>query len=236
MRTTATALLATILLSSLATSAHAVAIVSTDFSGRTVAGATASNILWTTNGVADPGDLTAVPVGGGTFGGLFDTGNAQGHFAPDRNTGNEGPWSTTIPLVLTTAQVQLVDLELDWQHFNNSGAFQGVSRSVDWTVTVTGSVSGVVGTETALNVTGTSGLETLTFGAPLVLNNTETFDVEILAEGSNATGNNTGLDAVTLNGEIIAVEPTGTPEPSTFVLASLGLLAFCMGGRRRKNR
>jgi hypothetical protein len=39
----------------------------------------------------------------------------------------------------------------------------------------------------------------LTFAAPLFLSNTETYDVRILAEGSNATGNNTGLDAIAIN-------------------------------------
>ena len=94
-----------------------VAILSTDFTGRTVAGDTASNITWITNGVGDPGDLTAVPVGGGTFGGLFDTANAQGHFAPDRNTNNEGPWSTDIALTVESGKQvlpPLVETIQDW--------------------------------------------------------------------------------------------------------------------------
>jgi hypothetical protein len=205
-------------------------ILETDFTGRTVSGATASNITWTTNGVQDPGDLTAVPVGGGTFGGLFDTANAQGHFAPDRNTGNEGPWSVDIPMNLTAPEVVIEDIVLDWQHFTNTGAFQGPNRSVDWTVTVTGSLSGEIGTETALNVGGTSGVETITFATPLTLTNNESWTLQILAAGSNTTGNNTGLDALTLTGTVSAA----IPEPSTFALAALGLLGLAFCRRRRR--
>lgn len=209
-----------------------VSILSTDFTGRTVSGATASNIPWVTNGVADPGDLTAIPVGGGTFGGLFDTADAQGHFAPDRNTGNEGPWSVDIPIDLTAPEVVIEDIVLDWQHFNNSGDFQGANRSVDWTATVTGSVSGDIGTKTALNVSGTSGLLTITFDTPLTLTNSESWTLQILAEGSNSTGNNTGLDAIDVLGQV----HTGViPEPVT--LALLGLAACGVGAyvRRRPN-
>ncbi|MBD2444066.1 hypothetical protein H6G25_12905 [Dolichospermum sp. FACHB-1091] len=39
--------------------ASAINILSTNFNGRTVSGATASNLNWTTNGVSDPGNLTA---------------------------------------------------------------------------------------------------------------------------------------------------------------------------------
>ena len=55
-------------------------------------------------------------------------------------------------------QVTLEDVVLDWQHFNNSGNFQGVNRSVDWTATVNGSVSGEIGTVTNANVSGTAGM------------------------------------------------------------------------------
>ncbi|MFP6666669.1 MAG: hypothetical protein VB876_05115, partial [Pirellulales bacterium] len=39
--------------------ANAAIIAATNFDGRNVAGATASNINWTVNGVADPGNITA---------------------------------------------------------------------------------------------------------------------------------------------------------------------------------
>lgn len=198
---------------------QAVVIVGTDFTGRTVSGNTASNITWALDGIADPGDLTSI---GGP--GLFDTANAQGHFAPDRNVGNEGPWSTNIPLILTGSGGTVESVDLDWQHFTNTGAFQGPSRSVDWTATLSGSSSGVLATVTNANVSGTSGLETLTFSGPVSLTNAENYNLEIIAAGSNTTGNNTGLDAIAINGTSVS----GPPPPPTYkdaVLAS-GAFAF----------
>jgi hypothetical protein len=169
-------------------------ILSTDFTGRTVSGDTAQNITWSVNGVSDPGDLTAVDINNAappTFV-LFDTANAQGHFAPNLNVGNEGPWSTTIPLTLTTSNISLKNVVLDWQHFTNTGSFQGASRSVDWTVSVTGSSSGPVGSITG-NVNGTSGVKTLTFALPVELDNTETWDMKVLASSGSATGNQSAV-------------------------------------------
>ena len=175
-------------------------VLSTEFTGRTVAARTPSDIPWTTNGVANPVDLTVQPA---AIPELFDTANAQGHFAPDRNTGNEGPWNVDIPLVLNAGTtIALESVDLDWQHFNNSGNFQTVNRSVDWTVEVTGSTSGVLGTATALNVNAMSGVETLSFTPALNLTTAETYTLNIDATGSNTTGNNTGLDAITINGTV----------------------------------
>ena len=48
-------------------------LLHTDFSDRTVSDKTASNIIWTANGISDPGPLTAVDAL------LFDTPNATSH-------------------------------------------------------------------------------------------------------------------------------------------------------------
>jgi hypothetical protein len=177
-------------------------VLHTDFTGRTVSGNTASNITWVTMGLLDPGDLTAVDVNStGFLAGLFNTAEAQGHFAPDLNTGNEGPWSTTIPLTVTAGNNVLVEgIALDWQHFNNSGNFQTTARAVDWTATLSGSSSGVIDSVTNLNVNGISGMTTLSFATPHFLDASETYSLNILAEGSNTDGNNTGLDAISVNG------------------------------------
>jgi endonuclease/exonuclease/phosphatase family metal-dependent hydrolase len=170
-------------------------VLSTDFTGRTVSGPVVSNIPWITTGVEDPGDLTAI---GPNL--VFDTADAQNHFAPDRNIDNEGPWSVDVPLVLAAGvpSITLDDVVLGWQHFNNAGNFQTASRSADWTVTVTGSSSGLLGTCSARNVAGIRGLEKLTFDSPLILPSTETYVLNISVRGTTV-GNNTGLYKLTVN-------------------------------------
>jgi arylsulfatase A-like enzyme len=205
------------------TPADAATILSTDFIGRIVSGKTASNILWTGAGVQAPGDLTWVREGGGpTDTALFDTPNAQGCFAPDMNIDNEGPWSVTIPLAPKAPGILLEDIVIAWQHFSNAGAFQTASRSADWTVSVAGSVSGPLGSVTASNVSGLSGVTTLTFAPRLALSQAETCAVKIYVKG-NSGGNNTGLDGLTLNGVISSNPNTNTlritPAASGFDLA-----------------
>ena len=210
-----------------AVSAEAAVLLSTDFTGRTVAGATASNLTWTEAGLSTPTSMTVTNESPGALagGGLFDTANAQGHFAVSKNIGNVGPWSVTIPLNLTSPQVSLESVDIDWQHYNNSGVFQGPARNVRWTVTVTGSASGLLDT-----VVGTanadSGLNNLAFGAPLALTDSETYDVKILVDNNgNATGNNTGFDALTFHGEIV-------PEPGSLALLGLGFFGVLLRRRR----
>jgi hypothetical protein len=205
-------------------------ILATDFVGRTVSGKTASNITWTTTGVQDPGDLTWVQEGGGPTGtGLFDTPDAQDHFAPDMNIDNEGPWSATITLA-PTGLVSLDELIIDFQDFDNNGAFQSQSRDKDYTVTLTGSSSGLLDTVMQLNVGGISGTVGFEFTTGLVLTSGETYDLKILVAGSTTTGNNSGFDQLTLYGRSIV------PEPSTLALGAFGLLALAFCGRRRKRR
>jgi arylsulfatase len=189
----------------------------TEFTGRTVSGKTASNIAWTTSGVANPGNLTWVNEGGGpTNTGLFDTPNAQGHFAPNLNIGSEGPWSVTIPLRPTAPELSLTAVVIRWQHFDNAGLFQISSRSANWTVSVTGSVSGALGSVTASGVSGLSGVETLTFASPLVLSSAETYALKIRVAGTTTSGNNTSLDALSIEGSIGSTPP---PPAAPFLLS-----------------
>jgi hypothetical protein len=219
------------LVAALSSQATGAVVLNTDFTGRTVSGNTAGNITWTLNGVQDPGDLTAVDENGtGKLAGLFNTANAQGHFAPNLNIDNEGPWSVTIPLTLTAASVSLEDVVLDWQHFNNSGNFQGVSRDADWTVSVTGSSLGLLDSVTASNVGGSSGIQTFSFATPLSLTPAETYDVKVYVVGSQSTGNNTGLDAVTLNASVVV------PEPATVLVWALLAAAGIAAGWWRRRR
>jgi len=227
-------------LASVATTVWGDVLLDTDFTGRTVGGtgnATASTITWLTSGFEDPGDMTAVPVGGGTFGGLFDTANAQGHFAPDRNTNNEGNWSTDIALTVTPGkEVTPENIVLDWQHFSNSGGFQSgiIDRPTDWTATITGSLSGVIDSVMDTTGSGGAGMLTLNFTPGLLLDTSESYTLTLEAGPSAVSGNNTGLDALTLNG---LVADAVVPEPASIAIWSLiglGLAGFGYYRTRRK--
>lgn len=210
------------------TSLQGAVLLSTDFTGRTVSGKTASNITWTSSGLSAPSSMTAVDEAptSGAFSALFDTANAQGHFAPDKNIGNEGPWSTTLTLTLTSPNISLESIDIDWQHFNNAGSFQGptTNRQVKWTATVTGSTSGLVGTASD-SANAVSGINTLTFGTALSLSESETYDIQLFVDNNgNTNGNNTGFDGLTFNGAIV-------PEPGSAIL--LGMSSFFLLKRRR---
>ena len=125
--------------------------------------------------------------------------------------------------------VSLESIDIDWQHFSNSGVFQGPARNVRWTVTVTGSTSGLLTDGTVIGTANAaSGLNNLAFDSALSLTNAETYDVRILVDNNgNTTGNNTGFDGLVFNGEIV-------PEPSAAVLLALSGLALL--GRRHRRR
>jgi len=220
-RTQAVLILAVVAMAGLifpAPSASADVILSTDFTGRTVSGLTASNITWTANGVTNPGDLTAVHEVANDAGDLFDTAAAQGHFALDNNVGNGGQWSTTFTIDVTGVGISLTDVDLDFTNFNNSGAKQGVNRSVAWTVTVDGSISSPISKQ-AISASVKDGSVAIVFDSPIAMTGAESYDIRILAqEGIPNSGNNTGIDAMTFHGVI--------PEPATLALLGLGGLAM----------
>ena len=170
------------------------AVVGTDFTGRTVSGATASNLSWITTGASDPGDLKT-----NAEYDLFDTADAQGHFAPKRNLVFDGPWTIEVPLILTEPELQLTNVELHYQHFKRLGNYQPVNRTVSWIVTLNGSTSGELRTIPLSGTSSRSGIETAVFDPPLVLDNSESYTLIITAEDAES-GTNTGLSALALNG------------------------------------
>jgi len=124
------AALAIALLGSLPTRADV--ILSTDFNGGSVSGSTLSGITWVTNGVANPGALTAMD----NPNGLFTTTPAQEKFAPKRNLHNEGSWYVDILLALLGADIALSSVSLDAYIFNNQGELQTVNRNLSMSATL----------------------------------------------------------------------------------------------------
>lgn len=190
-------------------------VASTDFTGRTVSGATASNITWTTNGIADPGDLTTNAPDG-----LFDTVDSQGCFAPNRNVDKEGPWSVSIPIKLTVPSIDLAEVVIDYQHFMDSGDIQGAGRLVFWTFTLTGSISGQLDSVSVQGESGQSGTETATFKKPINLTDSESYTLIITAKSRGGDGNNTGLSSLTIKSNI----PGGATGTETTMTGTTALL------------
>ncbi|MDP4612068.1 MAG: sulfatase-like hydrolase/transferase [Opitutales bacterium] len=185
-------------------------LLSTDFAGRAISGATASNITWSFYGFQDPGDLTVTNEAPGALTGLFTTSEADDHFAVEKNIETVGPWSVSIPLVLTVDSVVLESVELDWQHFNGSGAKQGANRIAEWTASVTGSVSGLVASVTQSTASANTGILELNFSSAANLTNAETWTLKLYVDGVTNFGNNTGLDALSLQG--VEVFPYSDPD------------------------
>ncbi len=216
--------------------ANAAVVLSTDFNGRTVSGATASNLNWTTNGVADPGSLTAVRTAAGTPGAaLFDTAAAANRFAVDLNVHNESDWQADVALlVLGGTQIDLGLVNLDAYIFNNAGALQPEYRDLDMTVQLLDATQSVLDQVSILNIypaTGGPVLQprSLSFdlsGNTLMANTTYT--LRLMGQGEGP-GNNSGIDNLTINGTVRAV-----PEPTTAALVLAALAGLGVAGRRRR--
>jgi len=127
-------------------------------------------------------------------------------------------WSTTFTIDVTGVGISLTDVDLEFTNFNNSGAKQGVNRSVAWTVTVDGSISSPISKQ-AISASVKDGSVAIVFDSPIAMTGAESYDIRILAqEGIPNSGNNTGIDAMTFHGVI--------PEPATLALLGLGGLAI----------
>ncbi len=199
-------------------------VLSTDFDGRTVSGSTASNLTWITNGVADPGDLTAMM----NPDGLFDTADAQNRFAPDRNIHSEGAWLVDVPVSVGSAAIDLGTVSLDALIYNNAGALQGVARDLDLTVSLLDATMMTIDLDTVTNIFPGGGSVSpnprpVSFdlsGNTLAANTDYFLRIDAFGQGP---GNNAGIDNLAVEGTI--QEGAVIPEPSslaTFLLAAAG--------------
>jgi len=88
-------------------------ILAARFVGRTVSGATASNIDYLLNGVADPGNLMVTDAAS-----LFNTSASQGYFAPQDNPAS---WQVDVPVAVGGSDLVMGDVVVDFRGFNNTG-------------------------------------------------------------------------------------------------------------------
>lgn len=218
---------------SVATPARAEVILSTDFDGRTVSGATASNLNWITNGVSDPGDLTA------DFS-LFNTLSTQNLFAVQRNLHNQGPWTVDIPLLVGSNSIDLGDITLDGYIFNNSGASQAVSRDFDLTLDLLdSSQTAIIASDSVNDLFQNSNSVPNPSPVPFVfdlsgniLQSGTQYFLRLTASGQGP-GNNAGIDNFVVNGELLPdVDVEAVPEPAT-ILGTAVAFGYARNLRKR---
>jgi hypothetical protein len=216
-------------------------VLSTDFNGRTVSGATASNLTWSTNGVANPGALTAV-AGTPSIASpppmtLFMTSAAGNRFAVNRNIQNESPWYVDIPLaILAGNNIELGTVTLDAFIFDNNGNLQGSNRDLDMTLALLSSAAVEIDLDTINNIYPNAG--TLSPAQPRAVSfdlsgNTlvagDSYFLRLTARSNQTSGNNAGIDNFVVNGDLTQV----IPEPSSLALLGIALAGLGFARSRR---
>ncbi len=213
-------------------------LASTNFDGRTVAGATASNLTWILNGVANPGNLTAVVsppvIGTPPPMALFNTAAAQNRFAVDRNLHTESAWYVDIPLNVGSIPLALSTVTLDALIFNNAGNLQTQQRDLDMRVDLFLSPSTLIDTVAVNNIYAPNGPITPPQPRPVsfdltgnILSASTTYTLRLRASGTGP-GNNAGFDNLSINGS------SAVPEPLSLVVwSTLGAIGL-VGSRLRR--
>jgi len=196
----------------LAAAARAEVIASTTFDDRTVSENTASGLNWSTNGVADPGDMSSLVFEGGAVN-LFDnTPDNQDSFVPALNTGNGNTsWTTTVNLTaLAGTSVTVEEITFDYLAVSAAGVIN-VSRRSDFTVTLFNPSSEAVATASITEALSGTNVDpmiapvTLTLDTPITLSLPGTYTLVIRGGDflqDDETGNHTGIDNLAINGTI----------------------------------
>ncbi|MGE9270429.1 MAG: Ig-like domain-containing protein [Verrucomicrobiales bacterium] len=195
-------------------------ILATVFPGRSVDGLTATVTDYTTNGIANPGALTAesIPDSTITVVELFDSEDAQNYFAP-RTNNNSAHWRVDIPLVVDSEPIALGDIELYMQSFSSSGGKKSTqSIYLDHYVTVElidASSSSIASQQ--IQATADSQFDwigTFDFANGIDLSAETSYTLRILVSGLDPTtpahsGNYVGIDAI----RILEASESGTSSP-----------------------
>ncbi len=210
---------------------NAATIASVNFDGRTAVGNTATDLNWTVNGVADPGDISAFRVSDGGAQPLFDgTALVQGLFAPALNTGNANDsWTADIALTPTGGPTVTVgQVRFDYWALSGTPAHQVAIRQADFVVSLLDPDDNLLESASIEEVEnwiedGGGTPVTLNFDTPVDLTEPGTYTLRIQGGNifNNYTGNHTAIDNL-----VIAV-----PEPGVAMLGAVGLIALL---RRRR--
>ena len=178
--------------------ADADVIVSTNFTGRTIVSPTATITDYTLNGVASPGNWTVVDAGS-----LFTTVDATDHFAVQDNPPT---WSVTIPLTVGASAIDLDDVTINFESFNNAGLSKVLANYApanNVTVEIRDSLNFVLATQNLGQVPGNTadywiGIYNNTSFSTLTLAAGQTYSLKITTGGES--GNNLGIDSFVING------------------------------------
>ena len=182
--------------------ADADVIVSTNFTGRTIASPTATITDYTLNGVASPGNWTVV----GAAIGLFATtgvNSADNHFAV---ADNPPTWSVTIPLAVGASAIDLDDVTINFESFTNAGVSKVPANHAppnNVTVEIRDSHNVLLATQNLGQVGGNTadywiGTYNNTSFSTLTLAAGQTYSLKITTGGD--AGNNLSIDSFVING------------------------------------
>lgn len=203
-------------------------IAFTDFNDSTIGGSSniKTDLNWVLNGLNDPGDLAALNASG-TPQAIFDANNfVQDVFMPGLNVGNGNTfWTTDINITVAAGfSITLTDVTFNAVSASASQV-ENPNRRNDYTASLLNPASAEIATVTVADTIAGVGagrpLVTLDF-ADTFLGDAGTYTLRIKGgdfTGDNETGNHTGFDNLSINGNISAI-----PEPSSLLLASFGCL------------
>lgn len=196
----------------LSTTSPGEVIASTTFDGRTANANTAEDLTWITNGVADPGTMSADQFEAGPIN-LFDaTPDVQNRFVPGINTGNGNTsWVTTVRLTaLPGTTVTVENITFDYVAISGAQVIN-VNRRSDFEVTLLDPSGTIVASGSISEVASGNNLDPVIAPVSIDLSQAVTLDQDgtyslVLRGGDfldqNETGNHTGIDNLSINGTI----------------------------------
>lgn len=241
----ATALAASAICVIAAGSVSAATLLDTHFdgTGSAVSGGTLSGFDYTTSDGLTGGAMSIVPElttdnsdGNTNPDSLFALNqSASGsHFAPDVQMIG-GRWAGDLAFSVDSNPVTIDSISIERQHLNNGAALNNGSQARRYfmTVSLIGSVSGVVATDSVNDSTvpapvwgNTNSVELFDMGG-VTLDSSETWVVRVESDGTASTGLGVyvAIDTLTIDGSVV-------PEPATGAMALVGLGALAMRRRR----